>query len=146
MAALHLIQPLINVLLWMGTYANRWKVAKVIPLLKYNDLNKLCPSSYRPVVILPTVSKLVEQAAQSQLLDFRNTTKQLNPSLQSYRTGYNTTTTPIEVTNRLYEASDRREMTSIMTVDQSAAFDCVENHILLDILKKGGLGVPKVRL
>ena len=62
-------------------------------------------------------------------------THQLNPSAHAYRVGYSTTTTMIEVTNRLYEATDRCEISSLMTIDQSAAFDCITHEILLQKLK-----------
>ena len=83
LATLHLAQPirhLINVSLLERKFANRWKLAKIFPLLKDKDLNKLSPESYRPVAILPTLSKLVERAAHSQLLSYLERTEQLNPN------------------------------------------------------------------
>ena len=124
------IRHMINVSFRSGRYANRWKLAKTIPLLKSSDLRRLNPASYRPVAILPTVSKIVERAAQCQLLHFLETTNQLNPSSHAYRTSYSTTTNLIEVTNKIYEAIDRNELVPVMTVDQSAAFDCIDHSIL----------------
>ena len=137
-AAVHLVKPinhLINVSLTSGVYANRWKIAKILPLLKDKDLDRLNPASYRPVAILPTLSKLVERAAHLQLLDFLETTNQLNPNSHAYRVGYSTTTTLMEVTGKLYDATERREMSSVMTIDQQAAFDCVAHQVLLEKLK-----------
>ena len=133
-----LIKPLkhlTNVSLRTGIFANRWKLAKTIPLLKSLELNRMETSSYRPVAILPTVSKIVERAAQAQLLSFLENTSQLNPSSHAYRTGLSTTTSLMEITNRLYEAVDEKQIASIMTIDQSAAFDCVEHAILLKKLR-----------
>ena len=72
---------------------------------------------------------------QTQHLDYLETTKQLNSSTHTYRTGLSTTSSLIEITNRIYEAIDNRDITSIMTVDQSAAFDCMEHALLLDKLR-----------
>ena len=72
---------------------------------------------------------------QTQLLDYLETTKQLNSSSHAYQTGLSTTTSLIEITNRIYEAIDNRDITSIMMVDQSAAFDCVEHALLLNKLQ-----------
>ena len=142
-AAPTLIKPLkhlVNVSLKSNIFANKWKLAKTIPLLKSSELNKMEVSSYRPVAILPTVSKIVERSAQNQLLTFLETSNQLNPSSHAYRTGLSTTTSLLEITNRIYEAVDEKQMTSIMTVDQSAAFDCVEHKLLIEKLKIYSLG------
>ena len=73
LAASQLVLPLkhlVNSSLKHSSYATKWKTAKVIPLLKSNELNRLDPASYRPVAILPVFSKLVERSAQLQLLKF----------------------------------------------------------------------------
>ena len=56
-AAQHLAPPirhLINTSLGTSEFAIKWKYAKLIPLLKDKDMNKLTPTSYRPIAILPT--------------------------------------------------------------------------------------------
>ena len=138
LATQHLAKPikhLINVSLMEGTYASKWKLAKIFPLLKDKELDKLNPLSYRLEAILPTLSKLVDRAAYSQLLGFLEDMDQMNPNSHAYRVGYSTMTTLLEVTNKLYEATEKRQMTSIMTIDQHAAFDCVFHRVLLDKLK-----------
>ena len=137
-AAVHLAPPirhLINVSLSTSTYANKWKLAKLVPLLKSSELNRLRPESYRPIAILPTISKLVEKAAQTQLLGHLEDNKLLNDNLHAYRAGLSTTTTILDLTDRIYESIDENKLASIMTLDQSATFDCVPHHILLQKLQ-----------
>ena len=74
---------LINVSLTESTWANRWKVTRVFPLLKDKDADRMSTSSYRPVSLLPTVSKVVERAAQVQMLKFFDDTGQLNQKIWS---------------------------------------------------------------
>ena len=50
-----------------GTISNEWKLAKVIPIFKYGD--RTDPNNYRPISILPTLSKILERTVHSQLLD-----------------------------------------------------------------------------
>ena len=98
----HLVQPvkhLVNVSLMKNQFANRWKLSKIVPLLKGKKLNRLEPASYRPVALLPTLSKIVERAAQLQLLQFLENTGQLNSNAHAYRTGLSTTTTLMQITN-----------------------------------------------
>ena len=128
------IKHIINVSLRTSTYANCWKLSKLVPLLKSKDLNKLSPSAYRPIAIMPALSKIVEKAAQTQLLNFFEKNKLLNDCTHAYRKGYSTTTTLLDITDKLYSAIDNKKISSIMTIDQSAAFDCVSHTILIDKL------------
>ena len=133
-ATSHLAPPirhLINSSLSTSQYANKWKLSKLLPLLKSSHLNKLLPSSYRPIAILPTISKLVEKSAQQQLLKFLEDQNLLSSSSHAYRRGYSTTTSLLEITDMLFNDVDDRKRSALMTIDQSAAFDCVQHEILI---------------
>ena len=47
----------INTSLRQNTFAMKWKLAKILPLLKERDSNKLDPGQYRPISLLPHGSK-----------------------------------------------------------------------------------------
>ena len=142
-ATVHLTTPirhLVNVSLMSSTYANKWKLSKLVPLLKSKELNKLHPSSYWPIAILPTISKIVEKAAQKQILEFFEVNKMLNENLHAYRQNRSTTTTLIDLTDKLYKSIDENKIASVMTIDQSAAFDCVPHQTLVDKLRIYNVG------
>ena len=98
---------------------SKWKISQVTPRLKSKDLNKFEVSSYRPVDVLTTVSKLVERIAQKQLLSFLEETQQLNNSNHAYRCSMSTTSTLAEILDELYQGTEDRKMTSVMVKDQS---------------------------
>ena len=129
------LRHIINVSLSTSRFANRWKISQLLPLLKSSDANKLLPSSYRPVAILPVVSKLVEKTVQSQLLQFLQKNRMLNTSSHAYKPGHSTTTAMIELTEELYSAVEDKKISAIMTLDQSSAFDCVHHQILISKLE-----------
>ena len=96
----------------------------------------MLPEHYRPIAILPALSKLVEKVAQSQLTKIVwKQHKMLNNNSHAYREGLGTTTTMIEIAEKLFEAVEVGKISSIMTIDQSAAFDCVPFKILMDKLR-----------
>ena len=51
------IRRIINSSLSQGRYIMKWKTAKVIPILKSREASHLQPSSYRPISLLPVLSK-----------------------------------------------------------------------------------------
>ena len=134
------IQHMINISVKTSKFANLWKLAKVVPRLKSRELDKYSTSSYRPVAILPVLSKLIERTAQQQLLDFLERTGQINGSNHAYRKNYGTTTTLAEVFDEIYEATEDRKKSSVMTADQSSAFDTVHHPYLIEKLRLYNVG------
>ena len=137
-AAQHLVLPirhLVNTSLRTSEYATRWKIAKTVPLHKDKDLSKLDPASFRLIALLLTLSKLVERAAQQQILEYMEKTFQMNASCHAYRAGLSMTTSLTELMNGLHEGADNKKISSIMAIDQSSAFDCVGHRNLIEKLK-----------
>ena len=138
------IQPLnflVNMSLRTGTWPMRWKTARVVPLLKDRSLNKMLPESYRPVSLLPTLSKVAERAAQVQILKFFEKSGQLSAAGHAYRTSLSTMTTITAIVDELYQATEDGMISQLMTIDQSAAFDCISHVILLRKLEEYSISV-----
>ena len=125
------IKHLVNTSLVQARYANHWKISKTIPILKDKSLDKTSPSSYRPIALLSTISKVVERAAQTQLLAHFENSGQFNPNSHGYRQELSTTTTLIQLMDGLYTAADNKKISSLMATDQSSAFDCVRHTLLI---------------
>ena len=51
-----------------GIFPDDWKKAKVHPIFKSDERN--IPSNYRPISILPAISKIIERVMHSQLLEY----------------------------------------------------------------------------
>ena len=129
------VQHLVNTSLKKGKFAQKWKISRITPRLKNKGLDRLECSSYRPVAVLSTISKLVERTAQQQLLKYLEDTGQLNSSNHAYRKNMSTTTTLMEILDELYQGAEDKEISSMMTVDQSSAFDCVSHEQLIQKLR-----------
>ena len=120
---------IINNSLLGAQFANKWKIAKTVPLLKNNECDKLDPGSYRPVALLSTISKVVERVAQCQLLEYFETTGKLNTNCHAYRKELSTTTTLLQIMDGLYAAAEDRKVSQLMATNQSSAFDCVRHNL-----------------
>ena len=55
------VTHIVNLSIRSSVYPTKWKHAKVIPLLKPGSDDYLAPKSYRPVALLPVVSKMLER-------------------------------------------------------------------------------------
>ena len=71
-ASKHLIGPIthiVNLSLGTNIFPQKWKLARILPLLKSKDLDCTTPSSFWPVSQLPLIGKLTERSVQIQLLE-----------------------------------------------------------------------------
>ena len=67
----------INLSLQSGTVPKDWKTARVVPLLKKGKPEEM--DNYRPIFILPTVSKILERAVHIQLYAHLQNNNVLSP-------------------------------------------------------------------
>ena len=120
-------------------FAQQWKTAHVVPLLKKANLD-LIHKNYRPVSNLQYVSKLAERAVVNQLCHHADNGYPL-PSCQSaYRAGHSTESALAKVQSDILLNMDAQKVTQLVLIDLSAAFDTVYHRILLDIMS-GYFGV-----
>ena len=95
---LPILTKMINLPLESGLFADDWKCALVLPLLKKPGLDLLY-KNYRPVINLQYVSKLTEKMVFEQI-HTRMMTHSLYPEFQSaYRKNYSTETALVRVMN-----------------------------------------------
>ena len=62
------LTSLFNISINTGCFPSTWKLAKISPLFKKGS--KQDPSNYRPISVLPTISKLLEKAVHMQLYSY----------------------------------------------------------------------------
>ena len=131
---LGIITKIINCSISQGIFVPTWKKAIVRRLLKKPGLELLC-NNYRPVSNLTFLSKVLEK---SVLLQFNRhcENNSLMPDYQSaYRKGYSCETALVKLMDDLLWAKERQEVTALIIMDLSAAFDTVDHDMLLDVLK-----------
>ena len=114
-----------------GTFPKIYKNATVRPLLKKHNLPHEDFSSYRPISNLNFLSKVLERIILSRI----NTHLQTFPSLcrfqSAYRKFHSTETALLRIHNDLLLASNRQQVSALILLDLSAAFDTIDHQILL---------------
>ena len=132
------IMHLINSSIASGNYIMKWKLARVIPVRKSREVSHMDPALYRPISLLPVLSKLVERVVQVQIQGHFERHGLIHPNSHAYQTNKSTTIAIMQIVEEMYEATDSNFMTSLMILDQSAAFDCVHHNLLIRKLRTYG--------
>ena len=113
MAVKFLLEPIthvINLSLTGKVFAQKWKLARILPLLKGKDQDCTNPASFRPVSQLPLIGKLTERAVQSQLLEFLERNELIGQRQHAYRAKTSTTTALLEVTDLIGTGADENKV------------------------------------
>ena len=124
------ITHIINCSIKTSKFASRWKIGKLLPLHKGKGLNPNDPKSYRPISLLPVIGKITERVLQSQILDFMESSGQMNSNHHSYRKLHSTVTAMLQLSDAVFSGCDTNRITTLVTLNQSAVFD-VLSHVTL---------------
>jgi len=107
----------------------------VTPLLKKPGLDASDLANFRPVSNLTFMSKVVERAVAKQLNSYLTDNKLLPRNQSAYWRQHSTETALLRVWSDFLTAADSRRVTLLSLIDLSAAFDCVDQDILLERLR-----------
>jgi len=105
----------------------------VLPLLKKSGIDSSLPGNYRPISNLSTIAKVLERLVLTRLRLLASS--KFIQYQSAYRKGHSTETALLEVLDGIYTAPDNRQVTVLISLDLSAAFDMVDHAILLQRLQ-----------
>ena len=131
-----LIKPLtllINQTLSTGIFPNELKISRVRPLFKNGDTS----NSYRPISILPSISKIFEYVIFHQLFDYMSHNAQFCHEQFGFRTGHSTELASLQLTDYLIKQMDQGS--TPLNIYISKAFDTLDHSILLSKLSYYGI-------
>ena len=120
---------IVNQSLNSGIVPQALKVSKVNPVFKKND-NTLC-DNYRPIALLPTISKILEKIVHKQLITYLINSKLLFNSQHGFRQNHSTGTATIEFNDNILKHLDNNETPVSIFLDLTKAFDTLNHDILL---------------
>ena len=135
-----LVPPLtlvINQIFSTGIFPHKLKIAKVIPLFK-KDKNYIL-DNYRPVSLLPSLSKIVEKVMYIQLYEYFQNNRLFYDSQYGFRSKHSTELAALELLNRIVTQMDQKEIPINIYLDLSKAFDTLDHNILTEKLKFYGI-------
>ena len=127
-----ILKPLcdiINLSIRSGKFPSSWNVAKVTPIFKSGS--RSLPENYRPISVLPIVSKLIEKAGQQTLKNYFEEENLLSKSQHGFRKKHSTKTASIYFCDSVLKQMNNGKLTSAVYVDLPKAFYGIGDSVLL---------------
>jgi len=134
------ITYIFNTVLTTSVFPKSWKTAKVIPVPKgAND--------FRPISILPIFSKALEQIMAKQMMEFLKQNALLTDRQSGYRSNRSCLTAVIDVSEDIRGNIENNEVTFLLLLDHSKAFETVDPLIMsLKLSTQFNFSSPAIKL
>ena len=139
------IMHMVNSSIRMATFPDMFKESIVHPIHKGHGKDTLDPASYRPVSILPALSKILERVICDQLMDYLETNKLIPCQQHGFRKHHSTTTALISALSKWTDLRHDSGGVTVAAFDFSAAFDTISSRILKDRLEALGVSTSTIR-
>lgn len=130
---LEVLLSIINSCLKKGVFPRCLKTGRVIPIHKKDS--KEDPDNYRPICILPAISKILESIVKQKIVEYFESNSLFNLNQFGFRKGRSTVMVLRKVVDFVLEALNQSQTCSSLFCDLSKAFDSLRHDVLLEKLK-----------
>lgn len=136
----HTLSGLLTESLIDGVVPSAYKIASIKPIFKKGDRHNA--ANYRPISLLPIVSKVLEHIVHEQLTAHLTRIGSILPDQQfAYRRLHSCEDALCLCISHWQKSLDQGSITGVLLVDMSKAFDTVNHSVLLqDLLSSGVTG------
>ena len=119
---------IISLSLMQNKFPSSWKLVKIIPLHKKGS--ELDKKNYRPVALLSPLGKIMEKIVYEQVYEYFSRNSIFHENLHGYRRHRSTQTALIQMYDRWLRGASKGQVSGVVLLDLSAAFDLVDHSIL----------------
>ena len=131
------ITLILNQSLTTGIFPDSLKIARVIPLFKKGV--KSIFDNYRPISLLPCISKIFDKVIYSQLYEYFKSNNLLYKHQYGFRPEHSCELATLEFVDRIFKCLDGNLKPFSVFIDLSKAFDTLNHDKLLYKLSYYGI-------
>lgn len=135
-----ILKHLINLSFTEGTFPEPLKISTVRPLYKKNSKEDI--NNYRPITLIPILSKIFEKAMYHRLSGFFEKYNIIKNEQNGFQKKKSTTLATFNLIRNITENIDRHIPVSVIFFDMTRAFDFVDHEILLKKCERYGIRGP----
>ena len=129
----HKLTPVLTILfnncMIAGIFPDPLKIAKVLPLFKSGDKNKI--ENYRPISILPILSKIFEKLINKRMIGFFDENDVIYEKQFGFRKQHSTVHALNTAVTQILNSLNNNKIVVGVFLDFSKAFDTVVHNILI---------------
>ena len=122
------VTDLCNLSITSGKFPDSCKYVKLKPIYKKGSLTEA--SNYRPISLLPLISKVIEKVIHDQTSTFLNSRNLLYNYQSGFRKNHSTDYCLSFLNDKILKGFDQGLMTGIILIDLQKAFDTIIHDIL----------------
>jgi len=137
------VTKIFNLSIKLSEFPELCKIAKLKPL--YKKGNKLKPENYRPISLLPLISKIFETIIQNQTQLYLDNNKILYKFQSGFRKHYSTDNNLAYLNDKILNGFEKSLYTGMVLIDLQKAFDTIDHNIFLKKLKCLGFAESSIK-
>jgi hypothetical protein len=98
-------------------FPHEWKTVRVIPLYSYKNGQRNLPGNYRPISVLPVISRIMERILYDKLYNYLTKFGLLSDCQFGFRKFHSTATALLDCTNYWYMNLDQKMFSLVVLID-----------------------------
>ena len=127
------LTSIINASFTSQVYPSLWKKAEIVP--KACNIDYQQAENNRPMSLLPILSKVCKKVVANQFIPYLLSHNRLTANQSGNKQLHSTETALLKITDVIVKAMNNKQLTAVVLLDMSKAFDSLDHAILIGKLE-----------